>query len=285
MTSGFTLIDLGKLSKPATVLIEKVSAAIGVLYEPVQIKRIARAEAEADKIKALAGIEVNEIQQRAIRRLVYEEGRRQENMEKITAAAAEQLGNEAKPERMDPDWISGFYEKCRNVSDAEMQSLWSKLLAGEATIPGSYSKRTVALVASLEKADAELFTRLCSFAAMGGGAMPLVFDHNADIYKNEGIDFVALTHLEAIGLIRFDSLQRFCIQTSSERGYFDYHGRRIGVKFKVQGGNRVLEAGHVMFTQAGLQLFPISGARPVPGFVEYAVQRLNALGQEASILA
>ena len=32
--SSPSLINIGELSKPATVLIEKVSAAIGVLYEP-----------------------------------------------------------------------------------------------------------------------------------------------------------------------------------------------------------------------------------------------------------
>ncbi len=37
------LINLGKLSKPATVLIEKVSSAIGFLYEPNRIKRKAKA--------------------------------------------------------------------------------------------------------------------------------------------------------------------------------------------------------------------------------------------------
>lgn len=62
MGEGNSLVNLGDLSKPATVLIEKISDAIGALYKPRQIKRIAQAEAEAEKIKALAGIEVTEIQ-------------------------------------------------------------------------------------------------------------------------------------------------------------------------------------------------------------------------------
>jgi hypothetical protein len=53
--TGGGLVSLEGLTKPATVLIEKISDAIGTLYRPRQIVREARAEAEAEKIKALAG--------------------------------------------------------------------------------------------------------------------------------------------------------------------------------------------------------------------------------------
>jgi len=59
------LINFGELSKPATVLIEKISEAVGGIFKPYQIKRVARAEAEVSKIKVQADIEISEIQQRA----------------------------------------------------------------------------------------------------------------------------------------------------------------------------------------------------------------------------
>lgn len=46
-----SLVNLGDLSKPANTLIEKVSSAIGGIFEPWQIKRVAKAEAEAGLIK------------------------------------------------------------------------------------------------------------------------------------------------------------------------------------------------------------------------------------------
>ena len=55
MSEGNSTVSLGDLAKPATVLIEKVSNAVGVLYEPRRIKKKAEAEAEAEKIKALVG--------------------------------------------------------------------------------------------------------------------------------------------------------------------------------------------------------------------------------------
>jgi hypothetical protein len=48
MGEGSSLINLGDLSKPATVLIEKISDAVGALYKPRQIKRLAQAEAESE---------------------------------------------------------------------------------------------------------------------------------------------------------------------------------------------------------------------------------------------
>src|SRR5690606_19325847 len=131
MAEGTSLINLGDMSKPATVLIEKISAAVGALYEPRQTKRIAQAEAEAEKIKALAQIEISAIQQRALIRMVQEQGRNKENIERITAGAAEKLDSNADPSKMENDWIANFFEKCKSISDSEKQSLWLALLAGE----------------------------------------------------------------------------------------------------------------------------------------------------------
>jgi len=41
------LANLGELTKPASVLIEKISDAVGGVFKPYQIVRVAKAEAEA----------------------------------------------------------------------------------------------------------------------------------------------------------------------------------------------------------------------------------------------
>lgn len=130
MPEGNSLINLGDLSKPATALIEKVSAAVGAIYEPYHVKRMARAEAEAEKIKAIAKIELSEIEQRAVDRFVQQEARKQANIEQITAQAAAALPPEAKVQDLEEDWIAHFFKQCDTVSDKEMQSLWARLLSG-----------------------------------------------------------------------------------------------------------------------------------------------------------
>ena len=68
-----SLVNLGEISKPANTLIKKVSSAIGGVFEPWQIKRVAKAEAEASLIKARTNIEITDLHRRAMHRFVEEE--------------------------------------------------------------------------------------------------------------------------------------------------------------------------------------------------------------------
>ena len=130
-----SVVNLGKLAKPFDTLVKKIAKGIGGTVAPWQIKRVARAEADAARIKAQSEIEVTDLHQRAAQRRIEEDARQQKNMEDIIAKAAPHLKEEAKPDAMDDDWIANFFDKCRLVSDSEMQSLWSRVLAGEAKCP------------------------------------------------------------------------------------------------------------------------------------------------------
>ena len=95
-----------------------------------------------------------------------------------------------------------FFDKCRLISDKEMQDLWSRLLAGEANQPGVYSKRTINLVANLDKDDAQLFTNLLTFKWIIDDLVTLlVYDELHKIYNGKGMNFDSLNHLDHIGLI------------------------------------------------------------------------------------
>ncbi len=91
MANGGSLINLGELSKPVSVLIEKISDAVGGVFLPYQIKRVAKAEADAALIKLGAEIEMTDLQRRAMHRMVHEEAQRQANIESIAALAASAL--------------------------------------------------------------------------------------------------------------------------------------------------------------------------------------------------
>lgn len=273
MGNGNSIISLGDLAKPATVLIEKVSNAVGVLYEPRRIRKKAEAEAVADKIKALAGIELTEIQQRGIERMVQQEARKQENIERITAQAASQLPPNANTEALEEDWVAHFFDKCEKVSNEEMQSLWSRLLAGEATTPGTYSKRTVDFIATMDRKDAELFTKFCQFTWMIGALTPLVFDVSDEIYTKNDINFTALKHLDSIGLISFESTSGYKRFGFGKRAVIYYFGQPTLVEFPKETENEI-KLGQTLFTQAGLELVTICGARRNQEFYEYAIGKL-----------
>ena len=98
--TSISLLNLGKLSKPANTLIKKISNAAGVFFEPRKIKRAAKAKAEAARIEAQSQIEITDLHRRAMRRWIEEEATQQKNMEDITAKALPQLDENAKPESM-----------------------------------------------------------------------------------------------------------------------------------------------------------------------------------------
>jgi hypothetical protein len=277
MAEGNSLINLGDVSKPATVLIEKISDAIGGYFKPHQIKRVAKAEAEAEIIKAQAQIEISDLQRRALVRFVAEEARKQDNIEQITQKAIPLLTETSKPKEMEDDWITNFFDKCRLISDSEMQSLWSRVLAGEANAPGSYSKRTVNFLSSLDKNDAELFSTLCTFGVRIGNVVPLIFEVEADIYNKRQINFNSLIHLESIGLIQFNSVAGFVRKKLPKNITAFYHSTPINLEFQKEKDNE-LEIGQVLLTKIGHELAPICGSSPDPLFLEYVRTKWKTMG-------
>ena len=270
------LVNLGDLTKPATVLIEKISDAVGGVFKPFQIVRIAKAEAEAGRIQAEAHIQVTDLQRRAMHRFLEEEAKKQSNIEAITRAAIPLLEEQSMPEGMADDWITNFFDKSRIVSDVEMQSIWSRVLAGEANTPGTFAKRTVNLLGDLDKADAELFVRLCGFGWNIGNVVPLIFDVQASIYNDHGINFNSLSHLESLGLIQFDNIAGFARLKIPKSVSVFFYGMPVALSFPNENDNK-LEIGRVLLTRAGQQLAAICGSKPVDGFYEYVYDWWSAI--------
>jgi hypothetical protein len=269
-----------ELTKAAAVLIEKISDAIGGYFKPFQIRRVAKAEAEAEIIKTEAQIECEELQRRAIARFIAEEAKKQDNIESITKKAIPLLGESSVPQDMENDWITNFFDKCRIISDDEMQVLWAKVLAGEANSPGRFSKRTVNFLGSIDKTDAQSFTSLCRFAWVIGGLYPLILDYKASIYIAHGVDFGTLTHLDGIGLIRFESIG-LSRTNLDQKIVVTYYGTPIKIEFKKPVDNE-LSIGCAIFTKTGHQLAGICGAEPVEGFVDYVIEHWKKKGLTVS---
>jgi hypothetical protein len=53
------IANIGDLAEPITAFINRVSDAIGVLYEPTHTVKMAKAEAKADRIRATSKLELS----------------------------------------------------------------------------------------------------------------------------------------------------------------------------------------------------------------------------------
>lgn len=109
MSNENPLAKLGDLTKPATVLIEKISEAVGGVFKPYQIVRIAKAEAEANLIQAESHIQITDLHRRAMHRFLEEEAKKQSNIESITQNALPLLEEKSSPEKVADDWITNFF--------------------------------------------------------------------------------------------------------------------------------------------------------------------------------
>ena len=143
--ANFSLLNIGGLTKPATVLIEKSSDAVKGALRPRQIRRVgsaetdvetdriralAKAEADAARIQAEGEIEITDLHRRAFIRSLQEDAAHLSNMEDVLGKAIPQLSTDATPETVEDDWYANFYDKCRITSDDEMQNVWARILAG-----------------------------------------------------------------------------------------------------------------------------------------------------------
>jgi Protein of unknown function (DUF2806) len=104
-----------------------------------------------------------------------------------------------------------------------MQTLWAKILAGEVSAPGTYSKRTLQFLKAKEKDDAIKFLEICSFSfTFAGGWRYLGGDQHThkEIATKMG-NGAYINHFTSIGLMLSEAyLPSASSLTGMEFNYF-----------------------------------------------------------------
>ena len=259
-------IDGEEITKPVSVFLEKMSAGIGEAYAPWGKVRHAKADAEVARIENQALAENNELMERAVRRAVSEYMRDQKNIEAIIAQAAKLLPPDTPEETvrsMDEDKIAAMLGMFKTVSNQEMQLLWAKILVGEAAKPGSFSKRTAAVVSEMDKEDAELFAAFCQFVWTektydGDFLIPMIFDVRHEVYRSQGITHNALVDLAAAGLISYDIAGMGSRYSSpATRVVREYFGTTVHLTPAKKKDGYYVSFGVASLTKHGEQLYPV----------------------------
>jgi len=241
--------------------IDKVCAAIGMIYEPTHRVRMTKADAKVLAIRTEALENLTPQQENAVQRFLFTETRKQENLENILDKAAEQITADAKPEDVDEDFILDWAERASKVSDDDMQTLWARLLSGEMNSPGSFRKSALHTVSMLETEDANYFADLSRFAIDVGEPLPYISESDAEIYIRHNIYFDVLSHLESIGLIYFDSVDGFQLNDWPRSVVIKYGSMPLSIK--MPEGVSSLPVGKARFTRVGKQLFPLTNAHMI----------------------
>jgi hypothetical protein len=166
--------DLFGISKPAEKLISAVERGVGQLMAPTLRRRQAKAEIDIarDWNSALAELGLTShqadltIDQRAILRLLADNRRRQENRENIALQAAEQFSsgteNAAPDVDVNADWIDRFWRLAQEIGDAQMQSLWARILVRQTVGGGKFSARCLEALSMLSAEEAKWLEQIAS---------------------------------------------------------------------------------------------------------------------------
>lgn len=268
MPDSFITASAAILASPIVIEAAKRTLKfISRFSEPEHVVRMAQAEREAAIIRAQSEIEVTDLQQRAVERWAMEQERHQWNLEKINHGALLNLQPDAKPDQVADDWLENVFDKCRHVSDREMQSLWSKIIASEFNQPGSFSRKTVNMMVDIGSEDARTFARLCRFqCTVFGETHPMVIGRDQSIYLAEGILSDDLKVLTELGLIEAtDGTWTENVQGRS----FTVHYFNRSISTGYLPGQEIVMLGRVRYTRAGREISRIIPLTELPEFFEW----------------
>lgn len=205
-------MDIG----PSEKLSEVISNALGAWIAPWAMKRVAKAEAEADRIKAieeaktealLANNEERFFELSAIeKRVVAKELKRQNNLAKIIDVAAQTIKDEKEVSSypVNPDWATRFFDIAQDISDEAMQDLWGRILAGETKLPGSYSLRTLDTLRNITREEALLFERYAQYVFYDG-TYYIYHESSIDNSRNN-VKYEDIAQMMEVGLIQSGSM-------------------------------------------------------------------------------
>ena len=273
-------VDWGELGDAGKALVKKV-------FKEDPVKK-AKDDAEVSEIRLKSEINRREI----LNDLIEKERKKLENREAITTKALSHLNENAKPDKIDPDWIANFFDKHCLVSNEQAQDLLARILAGEANSPGKISKRTVNLLADFDQQDAEFFLALTSFVRkINELFVPLIYDSGNAIYRDNGVNFGRLIHLDSIGLLQFDSINGFILTGRPEKIIVEYDNKEMLLVLAKSGHSDfkdyIVNIGSACFTHSGLELLSIvkkQGIVKIPEFDEYIRSQWEKLGYKLEVI-
>lgn len=211
--------DFTGLGQPITRLIDALENGVGALYRDGLVvirERLAsrarllsaKADIEVESLRAIAAMElqsmkdevsaatsagpivggfegVSPVQERLLLASYRQVGRRVENSLSVANRSVEYLESDTGEGVIEPRWACRFFETVRDVDSDQLQDYWARVLAREASRPGSVSLRTVAVLDTMTRREVEMIATVAGYAVgpnvLGGAPMGRNIRHLQDI--------------------------------------------------------------------------------------------------------
>jgi hypothetical protein len=137
---------------------------------------------------------------------IEKRNRRTRVVEIAAQEITQSLPNTGTDALIDDDWLAFFKGKVDQLGTEEAKLLFGKVLAGEIKQPGSFSKRSIGILAEMDPVVGKLFDSLCNISTViSKQHVRVVTLGVGDVGENSleefGLPFEALNHLIDAGLI------------------------------------------------------------------------------------
>ena len=194
-----TLFNTDGLAK----LAETVGGWFGWNARAIEHNAEAEAYATVRKVDAenAANLARLEGEEQVANYIIAREKRKMNNVQNVVEQAQQYFvdGEQVSDEPVNQDWLNRFFNIVEDVSDAEMQQLWARILAGEVKKTKSYSLRTLEVLRNMTKEEANLFVK----------AKAYVIEDSFIINRTEYMSVQEMLLLEDIGLINSNILTKY----------------------------------------------------------------------------
>lgn len=231
--------------------------------------------------------------QRAQKRLQLTQAREQQNLENIFALAAEYVSSGINIDKLELDWLVRYTELACKVYSANLQELWAKILAVELTHIGSFSQRTLKLLAELSAKEAMLFQRAANLVCKIGNdktdklltgiyKRPSIIDwfgSNPRLHFN--LNKLGLNYAHILTLVELGMLQSQEIESATIKSKDSVSLSYLNDKVELQVGSKDIVFCYYKFTQAGNELLKLVSSKRNDMFFEqlnedfYSVCKIN----------
>ena len=148
-----------------------------------------------------------------------------------------------------------------------MQFITSRITRPKDILPSN----NLNIKSNLSPANNQLFEVLCQFLWIQGDPLPLIFDVENEVYSKQGIRSATLKHLEAIGLITYET-NGFVKKGFGKHTRLFYCGKPTKIGFQ-NDENNYLDLGHVLLTEYGKKLASTYKTSRNQQFYEYVIKR------------
>lgn len=159
----------GAISRLVTGLVDIPAVALIGYKERLEDKnREARSLRQSLSDAAIAKVlNDDSVVQRTVDRLINENIKKQKNREAVASGAINILSQRERrtsESTLDEEWLDYFSAKAETAHSEDAQELWARVLAGELSASGSFSRRSLDVLKALDQKEAEKFANIVRFS-------------------------------------------------------------------------------------------------------------------------